>query len=108
MANETEFTNTADRNGNGMWRLKSNVGPLTGVDVTTGMELESVKARPTANNDEPLVVPFGKHKDQPISEVPTGCLRWAVENFDNSQWKSVFQQEYGRRQREKATGTDRG
>jgi len=92
-----------DRNGNGMWRLKSNVGPLTGVDVTTGTELESVKARPIPSNDETLVIPFGKHKDQPISEVPTGYLRWAVENFDNSQWKSAFRLEIQKRQQEKAT-----
>ncbi|HUT46796.1 MAG TPA: DEAD/DEAH box helicase family protein [Sedimentisphaerales bacterium] len=92
-----------DRNGNGMWRLKSDVGPLTGVDVTTGTELESVKARPIPSNDETLVVPFGKHKDQPISEVPTGYLRWAVENFDNSQWKSAFRLEIQKRQQEKAT-----
>ena len=34
-----------DANGNKMWRLKSNKGDLTGVDVTTGESLETIKRR---------------------------------------------------------------
>ena len=30
------------------------------------------------------IVRFGKYKDWPISEVPTGYLRWALENIDGS------------------------
>jgi len=90
-----------DRNGNGMWRLKSDVGPLTGVDVATGMELESVREPPQQQDQGSILVPFGKYKDQPISEVPTGYLRWAVETFDNAHLKAVFKQECERRQQPK-------
>lgn len=34
-----------DQNGNNMWRLKSDKGWLTGVDINTGQNLEKVKAK---------------------------------------------------------------
>jgi len=92
-----------DRNeGTGMWRLKSNAGPLTGVDVATGKDLEHIKRRKSAQDTTQqqagtLIITFGKYKDRPISEVPTHYLQWAIEKFDNGRWKSIFQDEYKKR-----------
>lgn len=94
----------SDRSGNGAWRLESDMGPLTGVDVTTGRDLESTgktgsdRRENRRQQDGALVVTFGKYKDKPISEVPTGYLRWAAKNFNNGRWKSLFADEYRRRQ----------
>jgi len=79
-----------DRNGNGMWRLKSDVGPLTGVDVTTGSDLENIKhrrvAQPEANEGD--ILTFGKYRGEQVSDVPGGYLRWAAQNFDDGKWRS--------------------
>jgi len=29
-----------------------------------------------------VICHFGKHKDKPLSEVPSGYLRWVIENVD--------------------------
>lgn len=31
---------------------------------------------------EELVCHFGKHKGTPLSDIPTGYLRWCIENID--------------------------
>jgi len=40
-----EKFNIFDQNGNGMWRLRSDAGYLTGIDLTTGQNLEKIKPK---------------------------------------------------------------
>ena len=40
---QIETFNIYDQNGNGMWRLRSDAGYLTGIDLTTGQNLEKIK-----------------------------------------------------------------
>lgn len=89
-----------DRNENGMWRLRSDAGPLTGVDVATGRDLEQIKRKYSQKDKDlagDLVITFGKYKDQKLKDLPGSYLAWAIENFDNGRWKKVFQDELGRR-----------
>jgi len=88
--------------GTGMWRLKSDVGPLTGVDIVTGQDLENIKQKfsstdKTEQQAGTLKITFGKYKDQAISDVDIGYLKWGMENFDNGRWKTIFEQEYQKR-----------
>ncbi len=86
-----------DQNGNDMWRLRSDRGNLTGVDVATGENLENVKARPGET-----IITFGKHKDKKVSEVDTEYLEWCVENFDSGKWKTLFKTELRNRKEAEA------
>lgn len=45
----------------------------------------------------PYLMPFGKHKGQPITEVPGQWLEWAVENLDKPDVKAECQKELARR-----------
>ncbi len=94
-----------DQNGNDMWRLRSDRGNLTGVDVATGDNLEKVKHAATkAEKSRPgqTVITFGKHKGKKISEVEKDYLKWCVENFDNGKWKTLFKKELKNREAEAA------
>uniref|UniRef100_A0A6M3L1I3 Putative homing endonuclease n=1 Tax=viral metagenome TaxID=1070528 RepID=A0A6M3L1I3_9ZZZZ len=91
-----------DVNGNAMWRLKSNVGYITGVDVATGKDLEKVKRKVTDTDKKQIEsgdfkITFGKFKDKMISEVDTWYLKWCIENFDNGRIKKLFELEVERR-----------
>lgn len=91
-----------DQNGNDMWRLRSDVGNITGVDVVTGRDLESVKHRATKQDKQAaesgeLKITFGKFEGKSISEVGTDYLKWCVENFKNGRWKTLFFDELKRR-----------
>ena len=85
-----------DQNGNDMWRLRSNTGNLTGVNVRTGENLESVKIPETKKEGE-VVITFGKHTGKKISEIGDKYLEWCVENFDSGKWKKLFEQELKKR-----------
>lgn len=92
-----------DINGNAMWRLKSNVGYITGVDVVTGRDLEQVKRKVTKVDKEQIEsgdfkITFGKFQGKMISEVDTWYLKWCIENFDNGRIKKLFEIELNRRQ----------
>ncbi|MCK4791200.1 MAG: hypothetical protein KAV87_46135, partial [Desulfobacteraceae bacterium] len=93
-------------NGNDMWRLRSDVGNITGVDVVTGRDLESVKSKATkqdkqaAENGE-LTINFGKYEGKTIAEVDTDYLKWCAKNFKNGRWKTLFKQELKKRESEK-------
>jgi len=94
-----------DQNGNEMWRLRSDRGNLTGVDVATGENLEKVKQSATkAEKDRPgdTVITFGKHKGKKISDVEKDYLKWCVENFDSGKWKTLFKKELRNREMEAA------
>jgi DNA repair protein RadD len=88
-------------NGNELWRLKSNIGYLTGVNLITGRDLEgrqmtTHKEKKKAEKGE-LIIPFGKYKDKKLSEVGEGYLKWAIDNFDKGKWKALFKNELDRR-----------
>ena len=85
-----------DQNNNGMWRLKSDKGNLTGVDVSTGTNLEKVNNAPKRVDGE-IIMPFGKYKDKKLSDVDKGYLEWAIDNFDSGKWKSAFKKELKKR-----------
>ena len=87
-----------DQNGNDMWRLKSSAGDLTGIDVNTGQNLEKVTRPLNKDDDGDVLVPFGKHKGKKITALDEGYLKWCVENFDNSKWKTPFKKELKRRE----------
>lgn len=94
-----------DQNGNGIWRLRSNAGNLTGVDVVTGKDLElpNNNAKATKQDKEQaqrgdLKITFGKYEGKELSEVDTDYLKWAVNNFTNERWKTIFQVELQKRQ----------
>ena len=94
-----------DQNGNETWRLRSDAGNLTGVNVDTGENLEHVKAAATkAEKDRPgeTIITFGKHEGKKISEVEKGYLEWAVENFDSGKWKTLFKKELSNREKTEA------
>ena len=86
-----------DQNGNGMWRLESNAGFLTGADVTTGENLETFVKKPKDKADGGTKVTFGKYKDKPLSEVPLDYLEWGVGALDNKMWRGRFAKEIKRR-----------
>jgi len=91
-----------DSNGNGLWRLRSDKGNLTGTDVTTGRELEGQKfgfTQEVETGFDDVIVTFGKFKDKPISQVPAHYLRWVAENLKNPKWKRIFNKELQRRMR---------
>lgn len=87
-----------DQNGNGMWRLRSNAGFLTGADVQTGMDMEKIKpGKPHKKASPGDVLTFGKYKDTPLSQVPKGYLVWGAENLSMKAWAKAFRAELERR-----------
>ena len=87
--------------GNELWRLKSNIGYLTGVNLSNGDDLEerqmaTHREKESAKTGD-LIIPFGKYKDTKISELDESYMEWAVDNFDNGKWKTIFKNELKRR-----------
>lgn len=85
-----------DQNGNDMWRLRSDAGNLTGVNVDTGENLEN--NRTVATNREKakpgeVMITFGKHDGRSVADVPEKYLEWAVESFRPGRWKTLFKNE---------------
>jgi DNA repair protein RadD len=77
-----------ENENNGLPRLKSEVGFLTGVNLVNGQDLEEVKAGDT--------ITFGKFKGKKVSEVDLGYLQWGAENLKGA-WKKRFEEEVSRR-----------
>lgn len=96
-----------DANGNQMWRLRSNVGNLTGVNIINGEDLERNKPMRKSTGTGPTVT-FGKHAGTPLSEIPDGYLVYCVDKFDDGKWKNVFAQELLRRDNHNFTGVVNG
>jgi DNA repair protein RadD len=91
-----------DRTGKGMWRLYSDKGALTGVNVITGQDLEHIKSSATIEDEQAvatgdLTIPFGKYEGQKISDMPDDYLKWAIEKFDSGRWKTIFTKELEKR-----------
>jgi len=87
--------------GKGLWRLKSNKGYLTGVNLINGKDLEqrsmtTQKEKKQVLKGE-LLIPFGKHNGTKICDVDKGYLEWAIKSFDNGKWKTIFKAELKRR-----------
>ena len=86
-----------DQNGKGMWRLRSSAGDLTGTNVITGKNLETIKDVPKLDKDGDEVITFGKHAGMKLSKVPQGYLEYCSENIPNPKIKAVCKKELKRR-----------
>ena len=88
--------------GNELWRLKSNQGYLTGVNLITGKDLEQ---RQTSTRKEKkqaiagdLLIPFGKHNGTKLCDLDKGYMEWCADNFDKkNKWVKIFKAEIKRR-----------
>jgi hypothetical protein len=78
---------------NGLLRLKSDAGYLTGVELITGKDLEQPSTEIPATG---ATITFGKHKGQSITTVPLHYVRWASENMTGP-WGERFKEELTRR-----------
>lgn len=85
--------------GRGLWRLRSDAGPLTGVDITTKTNVESVPLPAAAEANAEMELTFGKHAGTKLKDVNLGYLRWACENFGSGKWRDIFRLEVDRRRR---------
>ena len=50
-------------------------------------------------------MPFGKHKNKPISSVPSGYLRWAIDNIDGRELLKIAM--YKELQKRESTGKEK-
>lgn len=81
---------------NGLPRLKSEVGFLTGFDFLNQIDLET---KPKSNKSDSDIVTFGKYgkanngKGTPIKDIPTSYLLWCIDNFQDGFWKEKFKKE---------------
>lgn len=81
------------------WRLKSNVGFLTGVDMVSGADLEDPKVEEypveyDADGDE--MVPFGKHKGKKLCKASVDYLEYCIK-LNNPKVSAVCKKELRRR-----------
>lgn len=89
--------------GKELWRLKSDKGFLTGVNLITGKDIEAKRATETKKemalaDSGDILIPFGKHRGFKLKEVDIGYLKWCAENFDKeNKWKKIFESETKRR-----------
>ena len=91
--------------GKELWRLKSNNGYLTGVNLISGKDLEerqtvSRKEKKQVETGE-ILIPFGKHNGTKLCDLDKEYMVWCVDNFDKkNKWKKIFKAEIKRRERE--------
>ncbi len=89
-------------NGKELWRLKSNKGYLTGVNLISGKDLEersmiTHKEKKLAISGN-LLMPFGKHNGTKLCELDKGYMTWCVENFEKgNKWLKILKNELERR-----------
>jgi DNA repair protein RadD len=94
--------------GIGLWRLKSNKGYLTGVNLITGKDLEerqtsNLRERKQAISGE-ILIPFGKHNGTQLCDLDQEYMQWCIENFDKkNKWVRFFKGEIKRREVEKGS-----
>jgi len=86
----------------GLWRLKSDKGYLTGVNLISGQDLEgkrksSTKKEKKAAASGDLLIPFGKYSGARLSDLEQGYMAWCVKTFDPGKWKNIFKAEIERR-----------
>ena len=89
--------------GKELWRLKSDRGYLTGVNLLTGKDLENrsttTKKEKELSKSGDILIPFGKHKGSKLKDADLGYLKWCFENFDKeNKWKKIFESEIKRRE----------
>lgn len=83
------------------WRLKSNVGPLTGVDMVSGKDLEIAKDEPPPpklDSSGGVIIEFGKYSGRSVSTVPLDYLKYCSENIPNPRIKAICKREIDRRE----------
>jgi DNA repair protein RadD len=90
--------------GRELWRLKSDRGYLTGVNLLSGKDLEDRSMKTKKEKEQAktgdVLIPFGKFKMQKLKEVDIDYLKWGSENLDDkNKWKSIFSNEIERRQK---------
>lgn len=92
-----------DPSGKGLWRLKSNKGYLTGVNLINGMDLEANRNKITKKDTATeksgeILIPFGKYNGTKLHKLDLDYMIWCAENFDEeNKWKSIFKNEIDRR-----------
>lgn len=84
------------------WRLKSNVGYLTGFDMVAGKDLENPKIEEypvelDADGDE--MVPFGKHKGKKLCKASNEYLEFCATKIPNPKVTAVCKKELKRREK---------
>jgi DNA repair protein RadD len=87
------------------YRLRSGNRYLTGVNFVTGRDLEKQRNKAQKKKEQEMeriksgdeVIPFGKYKGQYLSQIPKSYLDWAVKEFNNVKWKTLFQEELAKR-----------
>jgi len=87
--------------GKELWRLKSNKGYLTGVNLISGKDLEqrsmtTMKDKKLAQSGD-LLIPFGKHNGTKLCDLDKGYIKWCIKTFDAGKWKGLFEKELKRR-----------
>ena len=91
--------------GKELWRLKSNKGYLTGVNLISGKDLEerlmsTKKEKKQASSGE-LLIPFGKYNGIKLCDLDKDYMIWCGDNFDKgNKWKKIFRSEIKRREAE--------
>lgn len=84
--------------GNELWRLRSNVGFLTGINLEDGKDLERKQTEiPTGSKPENTEITFGKYKGKKLKDLDAGYLKWCVGKFDPGKWRLLFEKELARR-----------
>jgi len=88
--------------GKELWRLKSDKGYLTGVNLISGKDLEQRSM--TTNKDKKLaesgelLIPFGKHNGVMLKDLDEPYMEWCSKNFDKgNKWKKIFKTEIKKR-----------
>jgi DNA repair protein RadD len=98
------FTIEDISDGKELWRLKSNVGYLTGINLNTGTDLEqrqmtTKKEKEKVESGE-LIIPFGKYSGTNLQDIDIGYMEWCVKNFDKkNKWRKIFIDEIERRRK---------
>lgn len=87
-----------------LYRLRAGKRYLTGVNFVSGHDLEKARERRQAEKKAPKIadapsarMPFGKHKDVLLSDLPADYLAWGAENLQTTMWKNLFIAEIERR-----------
>lgn len=83
---------------NGLHRLKSNAGWLTGFDFVNNIDLEQKNYKGMKEVEfSSDIVPFGKYKGTHVSKVPNFYIDWCLKTFDDGKMKDMLKKEKERR-----------
>jgi len=93
----------------GLHRMKSDSHWLTGWDFVGNRDIESLNYKGFKQskwNENTVIIPFGKFKNQHISKIPTDYLRWMEKTFSPGLWKDKFTAELNRRNQLRPINTE--